>query len=136
MGKIILLITSKWRLIIAAMMLASLAGSFAYIQVLKLQKAELATEVKSLKIQLKESQDNVKQLSDSIKTQNTAIDKFKTDADNRIKLHAAELKKAKATAQPHKSRAADIMKSVKPDNVSPCDAANDLFNREIEHVGK
>lgn len=122
----------NWRLIGLGLMLAFVAGMFAYIEVLKLQKSELVTENKSIKFQLQTSQSNVKKLSEDILHQNLEVDKLKDEGERRLALAAEDLKKAQVQSAGYKKKADDLIKRQPPAGVPLCQAADDLFNEAIK----
>lgn len=108
---------------------------FLYIKVLHAENAKLETENSTLSANLKASNDSIITLQSSITTQNTAIDKLKTDADARVQSHAVEIAAATAKADTYRNQALDILR-LKPSNPDQCKAANDLINNEILKNGK
>lgn len=123
-------------LVIGLILVAILAGGFGYIQILKSEKAALVAEKATITTQLTESQANLKQLQNDIQTQNTAIDKLKSDADARVAAHAVEVKKAQDIANTYKQQAADLLKRQAEANVPKCDAANSLINEVLKNANK
>lgn len=128
------LITGNWKLMGIGLLLVALAGLGVYNEILKLQKADLTTENKSLKGQLEQSQANVLQLKTNIDQQNKAIDDIKSAADKHLAEQQGQLNAAKVVAAAYKKKAVDIMTVVKPDGVSDCNASNDLFNQAITNA--
>lgn len=128
------LLLQNWKLAVIGILVLLLAGSGVYITLLRSDKAACVAEKATLTTQLAESQGNLLQLQNDIKAQNTAIDKLKADADARVSAGAAEVKKAKVVAANYKAQAAELAKRPAPQNMSKCDAANQLVNTEIKHV--
>lgn len=129
---IIASLVSNWRLLAVGALLLVIAGMFAYIEVLKIQKSELTTENKSMKFQLESSQNNVKKLSEDIARQNTAVDTLKKEADERLAKASADLKKAQFQAASFKRMADDYMSRKPPEGLPLCQAADELFNEAIK----
>ena len=123
-------------LVIGFILVAILAGGVGYIEILRSQKATLVAEKATITTQLTESQANLKQLQNDIQTQNSAIDKLKSDADARAASHAVEIKKAQATANNYKQQAADLLKRQAEANIPKCDAANSLINEVLKNANK
>ena len=123
-------------LVAGLILVATLASGVAYIGVLRSQKAALVAEKATLTTQLTESQANLKQLQNDIQSQNTAIDKLKSDADARVAAHAVEVKKAQDAAKTYKQQADDLLARQAAANVSKCDAADSLINEVLKNVNK
>jgi predicted nucleic acid-binding Zn-ribbon protein len=128
------LILKNWKLIVAIGLVAVMAGLGVYIRILHGDISTLEEKAKTAQAELEVSQASVKSLQIAINDQNTAIDKLKTDTDAREKAHAVEIAVAKTTANTAKKRAADLMASMAPQNISKCDAANQLINSEIQRA--
>ena len=77
------------------------------------------------------SQESIKGLRVSINEQNEAVDKLKTDAELRERSHSAALAAARASTVTATRRAADLMAAMAPQNLSKCDAANQLIDTQI-----
>lgn len=105
-----------------------------YITILRSQLSSCTAEKNLLTAELNISEASVKGLQAAIVEQNTAIEKLKSAADERAKKNAEEVAKAKVIADTYKKRADDLAKRVVPQNVSKCDAANDLFNEVIKNA--
>lgn len=135
MGVFAFLLKNK-ALVAIGILCAMLAAQTAYIAVLKSQKTVLVTEKASLKTLLDVSQSNVIQLTEDIKYQNTEVEKLKSAGETRLKLHEAEVKTAETKAATHKKAAADLLKSTSPQNMTKCDAANLLINKELHNARK
>lgn len=129
-----LLLQHKEFLVIIVLLIGILLG-FLYIKALHAENAKLETENSTLSANLKASNDSITTLQLSITTQNTAIDKLKTDADARVQSHAVEIATATAKADTYRNQALDILR-LKPSNPDQCKAANDLVNNEILKNGK
>lgn len=105
-----------------------------YITILRAQLSTCEAEKKVLVAELAVSQASVKSLQQAINDQNAAVEKLKADADAREKAGLVEIAKAQATAAGFKKQAADILKRVAPQNISKCDAANQLINEELQNA--
>jgi hypothetical protein len=128
------ILLKNWQLVAIGLLLAALAGSGLYINLLKSQKETVVAEKNLLTAALEVSQGSVKSLQQAIVDQNTAIEKFKSAADERVKINAAAIAKAKSEAAVSKKIASDLLKR-KPDPTKPiCESANDLFNEEIQNA--
>jgi len=119
-------------LIVIAIMAIILVAMNGYVIVLKSQKEALVAEKLALDIMLDESQANVVQLKDDIIFQNTAIEKLKKDADQWVKNHAKDVKKAQDAADTYKKQAADLLNLKAPQNLNKCDAAAALIRQELK----
>jgi peptidoglycan hydrolase CwlO-like protein len=135
-GKTIMvgLLLKNWQLVVIAALMVMISVSGLYISRLKSEKRTLVEEKVTLQIELNESHANIAQLTNDIGIQNTAIDKLKTDSDNRQKEHAVELASAKKAALDYKAQAAAILSAKAPQNISDCDAANNLINQGIRNA--
>lgn len=102
-----------------------------YIMMLRSSIATCEAEKNVLKAELAVSQASVKSLSAAIDEQNVAVQKLKDAADERAKKNATELAKAKAEADTFKKKAGALISRVAPQNVTKCDAANQLFNEVL-----
>ncbi len=105
-----------------------------YIAILKHQVSTCEEEKKILTAELAISQASVKSLQGAISEQNVAVEKFKSAADERAKKNEAEVVKAKVEAETFKKKASTILARVSPQNVTKCDAANQLFNEVIKNA--
>lgn len=121
-------------LIILAILAATFMGGLVYIKILKSELAAAIAEKNVVVAELQVSQASVKNLTQSLTDQNTAIDKLKADADVRVTAHAAEIVKAKNTANLYLKQAQYLMSLQPPVDRPRCDAANDLFNLEIQNA--
>ena len=128
------LLLKNWKLIVAILLIAIIAGLGVYIRILHGDISTLDAEKQTIKAELDVSQASVKSLQTSIDEQNAAVDKLKADSDAREQAHAAELAAAKASSATAVKRAKDLMASVAPQNLSKCDAANQLINKEIQNA--
>lgn len=133
MGFILSLLTNKY--VIIGLIVAALVGSgFFYINGLKNKVVSLEADNKVLTTDLQVSQASVKTLSASIEEQNTAVDKFKADADARLKANTVIINAAKVTATTLKAQAAALLAAKVPPNVTTCNATNELINSEIQNA--
>lgn len=132
----LLLLLKNWQFIVIGLLLAALAASGVYINLIKAQKATLTAEKATVTTMLTESQGNLLQLQNDIKTQNLAIDKLKSEADTRVASHAADIKKAQDVAANYKAQAASLANRPAPQNMNRCDAANSLFTEELKNAKK
>lgn len=123
------LLTNKYVIIGAVVVVAGI-----YIKILKVEISSCEAEKKNLVAELAISQASVKSLQAAINDQNAAVDKLKTDSDNREKAGAVEIAKAKVTADGFKKQADTLLRRVVPQNTSMCDAANQLINEEINNA--
>jgi hypothetical protein len=130
------IILKNWQLVIIGLLLASLAGTGVYINVLKAQKDTLEAEKKTLVAELGVSQASVTSLTVAVEDQNTAIGKLKTDSDARLKKAQQEILKANANTETAKLSADVLLKRTVPQGATQCDAANELFNEEIRRAKK
>ncbi len=121
-------------LIILAILAATFMGGLVYIKILKGELATAIAEKNVVIAELKVSQASVKSLMSAIDGQNKAIDKLKLDADTRVASHKTELAKAKETAFLYSKQAQYLMSLQPPVDRPICDAANDLFNLEIQNA--
>mgnify|MGYP001175421669 CR=1 FL=1 len=123
------LLTNKY--VLMGIVVAALS---AYMFMLRSNLQTCEAEKKTLEAELAVSQASVKGLQLAITEQNSAIEKLKTDSDTREKSHQKEIAKAKITSESFKKQAADILKKVAPQNISKCDAANQVINEELQRV--
>ncbi len=130
MGVLSFLLGNK-NLILGVMLMVALSIVGVRIKLLKSKLAETVAQKAVVVNQLKISQDSVRVLSASIDTQNNLIDKMKTDAENRVKTHKAELEAATKQSNVYKKKATDIMAQKIKAGESACDAVNDLFDGEL-----
>lgn len=122
--------------IAAFVLLAVIAITVVYINMLRLQIDNLKTENKYLAQNYSLCQNSNKKLLDQIEEQNKEVDKFKKDAERRLKERTAELEKAKKESNYYRNRANKLI-SVLPDpNVSACKSAEDLINKELKSDAK
>ena len=128
------LLLRNWQLIVIGLLLLTLAGTGAYVKMLKSNIAALEAEKASLVVKLEVSNASIAALQKSINEQNAAVQKFKEAADAREKANRNEIAKAKVESLTQKQRAEDILKRVIPANTTACDAANQLFNEEIKNA--
>lgn len=128
------MLLQNWKLIAAGALIAIIAGLGVYIRILKGDVATCTAEKQTLQATLEVSQASVKSLRIAINDQNDAIDKMQIDAAAREKSHAGAIAAAKSNAVSAKKRADELMFSMIPQNVSACDAANELINSEIRRA--
>ena len=133
MGVVAILLKNK-SLVMMGILLLALAGSSIRIKILKSDVATVTAKAEVLAGELEVSQASVRSLQQAIKDQNSAIDKLKEDSDKRFAEHQAEVNKAKAVAASYKKQAEQIMISKVPPDQSNCDAANNLFNGELQNA--
>lgn len=133
MGFLSVLAANK-TLIIAALLVAMLAGAGVYVKVLKSDIAVLESEKVALNTKLAVSNASITALEVAINDQNAAIQKLKEHAIKRDQEGRVWTAKAKVEADDLKKKADDLMKQVPPQGVSRCDAANRLFNLEIKNA--
>lgn len=119
-------LTNKY-VIIGAVVIAACI----YIMMLRSSLSVCEAEKNVVVAELAVSQASVKSLSAAIDEQNTAIEKLKSAADERAKKNAAEVARAKAEADTFKKKANSLIARTVPQDVSKCDAANQLFNEVI-----
>ena len=123
-------------LILVIILLAIITGGGIYVKILKSDEATLVAQKETISTQLAESQANLLQLQTSIQDQNSAIDKLKSAADERVAQHAVGIQQANAVAATYKQKADALLKSRVPVNTSSCSASNDLINLEIRNAHK
>lgn len=133
MGFLLSLLTNRY-VIIGIVVTAVVGGGFFYVTGLQKQVIKLKADNQVLKTNLQISEDSVKTLKISINDQNTAIDKFKTDADVRVKAGQAAVAAAKASSDNYKAQAAAILSAKLPKDANACNAANELINSEIKNA--
>jgi len=121
-------------LIMLAILAATFLGGLVYIKVLKSELATAIAEKNVVIAELQVSQASVKSLMNSLDEQNKAIEKLKTAADARVAAHAVALAKAKETSMLYSKQAQYLMSLQPPVDRPRCDAANDLFNLEIQNA--
>jgi hypothetical protein len=126
-----MVILEYWREVLALVFVVAFLAILGYIHHLRYQVSDLRTQNSAISAALRISEGSVKTLQASIDSQNSAINRLKTDADAREQSHAAELTQAKTNADFYKKKAEDLMKRQPPQNVTRCDAANSLINEEI-----
>lgn len=115
---------------IALLVIVTIIGG--YIFVLKSRVDILTEQNKALGTELSVSKASVVSLRSSIDEQNTAIEQLKTAADARTMAFLDEIAKAKSTSDTYRKQANEIIKRTSPQNVSKCDAANQLINEEMK----
>lgn len=133
MGFILSILGNKY-VIIGLVLAAILGGSYFYVSGLKNSVATLTTKNANLTASLKVSQDSVRNLQEAISDQNEAVEKFKSDADERQKVNAVAVAKAQVAANNYKAQASAILSAKLPANTNSCAAANDLINSEIQNA--
>lgn len=107
-----------------------------YANSMKSVNAALVAQKATLLVTLTESQANVIQLKNDINFQNAQIEKFKSDAAERAVKHANDIKKAKTTSDMYRKQAEDLLNRRPPQNITKCDAANDLIVEELKDANK
>ena len=125
------LILENWKIIVIGILLAALAGMSIYIKSLTLRNDILVSEKNVLVAELQVSQASVKGLQQGISDQNSAVEKLKLDADTRAAIHATEIASAQIKSSNYRKQANALLKQLAPQNLSKCDAANQLFIKEI-----
>ncbi len=133
MGFLLSLLTNKY-VIVGLIIAAIVAGGTFYITGLKNDITKLEASNKVLTSDLQVSQASVKTLQGAIADQNVEVEKFKADADERLKAGAIAVAAAKTVANNYKVQAAAILSAKIPQNTNTCNAANDLFNTEIQNA--
>ncbi len=133
MGFVLSLLTNKY-VIVGLIIAAIVAGGTFYITGLKGDITKLEASNKVLTSDLQVSQASVKTLQGAISEQNTAVEKFKADADERLKAGAVAVAAAKTVANNYKTQASAILSAKIPQNANACSAANELFNTEIQNA--
>jgi predicted nucleic acid-binding Zn-ribbon protein len=128
------LVLRNWKLIVAALLLATIAGMGMYIKFLNSNISTLNAEKQVIQAKLDVSQSSVKSLQIAINDQNDAIDNMQIQADARERSHAGAIATAKATTISAKKKADELMAAMAPQNISKCDAANQLINQEIQRA--
>ena len=132
-------ITALWNSISAIftiILIVVIAGLGFYAYNLGSAKALLVAQKAAIAITLTESQANLKQLRNDINFQNDQIEKFKADAVLREASYAADIAKAKTTADKYKKQAEELLNRPKPQNTTNCDAANALILEELKNATK
>lgn len=129
-----MLLLQNWKFILAIVLVAIIAGLGVYIRILNGDVAACTAEKQTLKATLEVSQASVKSLQIAINDQNDAIDNMQIQAAAREKSHAGAIASAKATTVSAKKRADELMAAMAPQNISKCDAANQLINQEIQRA--
>lgn len=115
---------TQWKLILIGILVAGMLASFAYIRLLQERN-----QVMQQKLEIAET--SIKSLRFSIDEQNRAVEKLKAEADERMSRYLKEIAAAKTASNAYKKQAADILRRTAAQNVSKCDAANQLINEEI-----
>lgn len=128
------ILLQNWKLILGISLIAIIAGLGVYIKILNGNISTLTAEKQTMQATLDVSQASVKSLQLAIVEQNDAIDNMQIEADKREKSHAGAIAAAKATTQSAKKRADELMAAMAPQNLSKCDAANQLINQEIQRA--
>lgn len=123
------LLANKNTIILVVVVL--LAG---YIFYLRSSVETLALQKSALESSLQISNASVDRLSLSIDEQNAAVEKLKTAADERTLRFLDEIAAAKSASTTYKKQAADLLRRSAPQNISKCDAANQLLVEEIANA--
>ncbi len=111
-------------------------GLVGWIKILEAEKESLSARNETLTNNLRVSNLSISDLKNSIRSQNIAVDKFKTEADDRVKKNEVEKLKAMADASTEKRKAAELLKRTAAANVDRCTAADLLIMEEIENATK
>lgn len=127
-------LTANKTLIIAALLIAMLAGAGVYIKVLKSDIKVLESEKVALNTKLAISNASITTLEGAINEQNTAIQKLKEHAIKREQEGRVWTAKAKVEADDLKKKADTLMKQIPSQGIPRCDAANKLFDLEIKNA--
>jgi outer membrane murein-binding lipoprotein Lpp len=77
------------------------------------------------------ARNQVAQMGQDIKDQNTAIEKMKSDAKERAQQAQAAIDAAQAEARRHQTRAQQLLLRQKPAGQDDCQAAADLISQEL-----
>jgi peptidoglycan hydrolase CwlO-like protein len=104
------------------------------VKLLKSEKLVLVAEKDTIKAHLEISQTMAKNLQSSVNEQNAAINKLKSDSLAREQEHKIKIAQANEKANKYKKEAEEIMKRQPPQNLTKCDAANQLVNTELNDV--
>jgi uncharacterized coiled-coil protein SlyX len=129
MELILSLLKNKIFIITAFCGISMIVFIFLYIKVLK-------SENESLTIKLSVAESSIKTLQTSISKQNTAIDKMKKDADDRLKENIKNVNKSKEERKIFDKHSKDLLSKKTPEDISKCDSANLLINEEIDNEPK
>lgn len=119
-------------IIIAIILFAIVASVGGYIYVLRSNIENLTQKNRALDIELTVSKASVVTLRTSIDEQNAAIEQMKIAADNRTLAFLDELAKAKETSTTYRNQAATLLKRTAPQNMTKCDAANQMINEVLK----
>lgn len=117
-------------LIIILLLSLGIAASSGYIKILHNKNEALKSDNIVLRSNLDASNNSIKLLQDSISQQNEAVEKLKSEADQRVQSHAIEISAANSRAQTYKEQAQNILKSI-PNSQDKCKSADNLINNEI-----
>lgn len=118
--------------IIGVILLVLITTVGGYIFVLRSNIENLTEKNKALDIELSVSKASVVSLRASIDEQNAAVEQLKIASDKRTLAFLDELAKAKETSMTYRNQAATLLKKTSPQNMSKCDAANQLINEEMK----
>lgn len=112
------------------------AGLISYIVILTSKNNALVSENLLIKSKLEISNVSIGHLTDAVSAQNSAIETFRSASAEKERLNKIEVNKALAVSEVHKTRAEELLKSMIPQNISRCDAANLIINEEIKNARK
>lgn len=114
----------------------ALLSMYAYTGIIKKDRDAAVNLSNSLKGELSISQASVKSLQDNIKEQNAKIDKFQTDAADRLEKNKDNLDKATTSAGAINKQADALLKRAPLKDTTACTNANVLVNEEINNAIK
>lgn len=123
-------------LIAIGLLSMAVVAMYSYTGIMKKDRDAANSLASALRGELKISQASVKTLSDSVKEQNAKIDRFMTDADERLRNNKGNLEKAESTAGVIKKQAEDLLKKQPMKETTSCANANELLNEEIRDANK
>lgn len=118
--------------IIAIILLVVISAIGGYVLMLRSTVETLTEKNRVLDIELSVSKASVVSLRASIDEQNAAVEQLKIASDKRTLAFLDELAKAKETSTTYRNQAATLLKKTSPQNMSKCDAANQLINEEMK----
>ena len=136
MGTIIELVWKYKTVILIGLLLLTIGVMAGYMGIVKKDRDAAVALSNSLRTELGISQQSEKNLEAGIKTQNGAVDTFKTDADKRLASRQVDIAKANVTATAIKKHGADILATLPMADTTACVNANTLFNQELANVVK
>lgn len=127
----ILSLLSNRNVVFGILFVVLFLGTGIYIKILKNELSHSQDENNILSLKLSVSETSVKSLQNAINDQNSAIERLKKSASDREKLYRIEIEKATSKAGTLKKQADEILKKILPQNITKCDAANELVNSQI-----